>query len=231
MVMGIPDLSGAPHPIGLLVVAGSKAYGLDTATSDTDYRGFFVAPTEQILGVHRTADSWVSNDPDLSAHEVGKFVDLALQANPTDLEILSIDSPLVSSPLAEDLRANADAFWSNQAKARFRGYAASQFRRAMNRPHGPFSSVTRKRTAKHARHLLRLLQQGRHLLEHGEMRVRVPNRDEIFAFGDLPLDERAEAAEDEFVRYDEIVSVLPDEPDVERVNEILVRHRIAGLVL
>lgn len=222
-------LASAPHPIGLLVVAGSKAYGLDHAGSDTDYRGFFVAPTEQLLGVSKPSESWVRRDPDISTHEVGKFVGLALQANPTILEILSIEDPVISSPLADELRANVDAFWSNRAKDRFGGYAARQFKLAMNRADDTFSTDTRNRTAKHARHLLRLLQQGRYLLEHGEMRVRVPNRDEIFAFGEMPLEEMAKIAEEEFARYDEIVSVLPDEPDVDRVNEILVRHRVAAL--
>jgi len=40
---------------GLLLfecISGSKAYGLDTATSDTDLKGVFYMPVEQFYGLH-----------------------------------------------------------------------------------------------------------------------------------------------------------------------------------
>ena len=45
------------------VIAGSKSYGLDTATSDTDIKGVFVLPKNMFYGLEYTAQvSNVSND-------------------------------------------------------------------------------------------------------------------------------------------------------------------------
>lgn len=232
---GRPRLQTWPLPwsppegmdVGLVVVAGSKAYGLDTPDSDTDYRGFFKAPAHLLVGVNdkRPKDSWTRTDPDITLHEVGKFVSLALAANPTVLEVLAID-PEVSSPLADDLRANLDAFLSDRCRATFGGYAMAQFNRLKNRGDGSFSADTRKRTAKHARHMLRLLQQGAHLLETGELRVRVPNREELFEFGELPLEAMVAEAEDAFARFNAVESVLPATPNIDLVHQILVDHRL-----
>jgi predicted nucleotidyltransferase len=213
--------------VGLVVVAGSKAYGLDTPDSDTDYRGFFEAPAHLLVGVNdkRPKDSWTRTDPDITLHEVGKFVSLALAANPTVLEVLAID-PEVSSPLADDLRANLDAFLSDRCRATFGGYAMAQFNRLKNRGDGSFSADTRKRTAKHARHMLRLLQQGAHLLETGELRVMVPNREELFEFGELPLEAMVTEAEDAFARFNAVESVLPATPNIDLIHQILVDHRL-----
>lgn len=227
--MTIPDSLAGMDDLGLLVVAGSHAYGLATPDSDVDYRGFFQSPLRAILGVYPPKDSRVSTDPDVSLHEVRRFVKLALDANPTVLEVLAIPDPVVSSPLANDLRDNFDAFLSDQVKARFGGYARSQFKRLKNRQDGSFSADTRKRTEKHARHLYRLLLQGRQLMETGVLQVRVDNPDRVFEFGRLPYDEMIEAAEHELDLFDAAPSILPPKPDTERINQILVDHRLASL--
>ena len=220
-----PQLADADDT-GLLVVAGSHAYGLETPDSDVDYRGFFMAPTRDLLGVRSVKETRTWTDPDVSMHEVGKFCRLALEANPTVLEVLAIEDPVVTSPLADDLRANLGAFLSDRVRMRFGGYARSQFHRLKKRE-GSFSADTQKRTAKHARHLLRLVRQGAHLMETGELRVRVDDRDELFAFGELPYEEMIPVAEAELDRFDKIPSTLPPEPDFDLVHDILVGHRLA----
>ena len=52
------------------------------------------------------------------------------------------------------------------------GYAQQQFQRLDRRGDGSFSSDTRKRTAKHARHLMRLCRQGYELYTTGRLDVR-----------------------------------------------------------
>ena len=49
--------------------------------------------------------------------------------------------------------------------------------------------------------------------------------DEIFALGRLPHDEMVVKAEQEFERFESIESVLPPEPDMEAINDLLVGIR------
>lgn len=39
-------------PLLIEGIVGSVAYGLNTATSDVDYAGIYVEPTERLLGLH-----------------------------------------------------------------------------------------------------------------------------------------------------------------------------------
>ena len=216
--------------IELLVIAGSTAYGLATPESDLDYKGFYTADLDSVLGLKSRHDSWVSHDPaDISMHETRHFTRLALQCNPNIIEVLGItDSDLIcfETDFAREVRDNMDAFFHTKAvRNAYGGYAASQFNR-LQRRNGTFSADTAKRTAKHARHLLRLLLQGRQILTTGTLDVRVTpeQRTSLFEFGELPYEEMIERAEALLKSFDEVKSVLPDEPDFHRVNGILMDH-------
>lgn len=207
-------------------ITGSTAYGLATPTSDIDRHGIFLAPTRDILGVVPIQESVVTTDPDAALHEVGKFVRLAMKANPTILELLWLDSYEILHPPAQLLVGNRDAFLSKIIYKSYGGYAIHQGRR-LNARGDSFSSDTRHRTAKHARHCLRLLQQGTQLLKTGTMSIKVENRDDLFAFGELPIAEIVDRFEREFKVFDAIQTHLPDKPDLDRINRLLLEIREA----
>ncbi len=46
-------------------IVGSTAYGLAHAGSDIDRLGMFAAPTEQLHGLHRSAESHVTEKKDV----------------------------------------------------------------------------------------------------------------------------------------------------------------------
>ena len=202
-------------------VVGSVAYGLATEDSDTDRLGVFVTPTEKLLGLHPPEDSVVSTDPDVTFHEAGKYVRLALKCNPTVTELLWLPEHEVTTGLGEDLIAIRKTFLS-QAYVRnaYLGYATAQFRRLENRSAGgdhSFSSDTKKRTAKHARHLARLLHQGIGLWDHGDLYVKLADpewfRDfgEKVAAGDLDLARNQLALAELFFSTQK--TSLPEHPD------------------
>lgn len=220
---------GAPSGPRYVAVAGSWAYGLNHADSDVDLRGFYVWPTERFLGLRTDARVWTRDDPDVCLHEVGQFCAMALSANPTVLETLASDWVVETSPLAEDLRANVDAFLSERVRQSHIGYARQQFKRVERRGDGTFSSDTAKRTAKHMRHMFRLIEQGERLLTTGELRVRVDDPDALRRYEQLPIDEVLAIADAELTRLEDIPSVLPDEPDWGRVDTLLRDHRLALL--
>lgn len=163
-------------------IVGSTAYGLAHSGSDIDRLGMFAAPTQELHGLRRPAESHVTTGPDRTLHEAAKWCRLALGCNPTAMELVWLPGELyeVRSPLGEELIAIREAFLSAKAvRNAYLGYATQQFRRLEARGDGSFSADTRRRTLKHARHLVRLIQQGEELHTTGNLRIRLSDPDQV----------------------------------------------------
>lgn len=207
-------------------IVGSTAYGLATPDSDVDRLGVFAAPTKALLGLHSPTESIVSTAPDRTLHEVRKWCKLALGGNPTVMELVWLDSHEIRTELGDELVDIRSAFLSaKRVRDAYLGYATQQFRKLENRGDGSFSADTRKRTAKHARHLARLIHQGRELYATGHLRIRLDNPQWYLDFGERvaagDLDEaRFQLAEAE-VDFDNVRTPLSDRPDEETVEKWL----------
>jgi len=207
----------------LEAIVGSRAYGLDTENSDKDVMGIYVAPTQEVLGIHNIKETIHKTKPDVTYHEVGKFISLAMKCNPTILELLFMEGYLKQTPEGLLLIHHRKAFLSKIVYKSYGGYAISQARKLNAK--GSFPSKVKNRYAKHARHVYRLLDQGKQLLETGTLNVKVNNRDELFAIGKLPVYELITKFEKEFKEFDQIATTLPDKPDYETINKILLEIR------
>ena len=110
-------------------ISGSKAYGLDTPTSDTDIKGVFYLPKEQFYGLGYT-DQIANETNDEVYYELGRFVGLLTKNNPNILELLATpdDSILHKHPIMD--RLTIDLFLSKLCKESFAGYAITQIRKA-----------------------------------------------------------------------------------------------------
>jgi predicted nucleotidyltransferase len=205
-------------------ITGSTAYGLATPDSDVDKHGVYQAPTREVLGLFPPKETVVTNDPDITYHEVAKFIRLAAKANPTVLEILFLSDYTIITPVGQMLIDHRSAFLSKTIYHSYGGYAIAQARR-LNYRGDSFSSETKHRYSKHARHCFRLLQQGRQLLETGTLDVKVKNWDELFAIGELPVSDLVDRFEAEFKEFDKIQTSLPDGPDYIKLNELLIHIR------
>lgn len=210
-----------PPNVLLSGINGSTAYGLAHEDSDIDRIGTYAAPTTAFHGLHppfgKTA-TWVSVKPDATYHEAGKLAALLLKCNPTVTELLWLDEHETITDEGRALISIRNSFLSATAvRNAYLGYATAQFRRLEKRGDGSFSADTRKRTAKHARHLWRLLNQGSELHQTGHLPVWLsPDRaaacrafGERVAAGDLRFAETALSdAEDAFGKP----GVLPERP-------------------
>jgi predicted nucleotidyltransferase len=226
-----------PDNIILEGITGSRAYGLDTAKSDTDIKGVYLLPTKTVLSIgfdpQRTTKDHV--DPDWVYHEVGKFMKLVIGGNPTLTELLFLDEYTKMTPIGQLLIDNRSAFLSTEAITNaYSGYAFSQAQKLNNRTEQGlegYDSALKNRFAKHTRHCFRLLIQGRQLLETGTLDVKVTpeQREYLFAMGEKTASEVVE----EFMKQDtamkEVKSVLPDKPDMEKLNEILYTIRMGKI--
>jgi predicted nucleotidyltransferase len=88
-------------------VIGSRAYGLDDESSDTDRRGIYLPPAElhwSLFGVPEQLENEATQEV---YWELQRFIVLVLKANPNVLECLY--SPIVASvtPLGEELLVRA----------------------------------------------------------------------------------------------------------------------------
>lgn len=216
-------------------IVGSRAYGLATEDSDTDRLGVFAYPTEKILGLHPGDQSVVKTGPDVTFHEAGKFLALALKCNPTITELLWLPEELYETrtPLGEKLIGIRQCLLSAPlVRNAYLGYATQQFRRLENRSEQgdySFSADTRKRTAKHARHLLRLLDQGMDLHDSGILTVRLLDPERYRDFGERVAAGDTAIARHEISRAEQwmntVKSALPDKPDYARAEQWLLEVR------
>lgn len=206
-------------------VVGSHAYGLAGPDSDVDTLAVAAAPTEDFHGLHMPigkAASRVTTGPDVTVHEAAKFVGLCLSANPTVTELLWLpdDCYLTRHPLGDELLAiRQSLLGARRVRDAYLGYATAQFRKLRNRG-TTFSSDTQARTAKHARHLLRLITNGVQLYVTGRLDVRLANPAHYREFGQLVVDDPAEgvrrgqnALDMASATLDALTSPLPAEPD------------------
>ena len=176
------------YDILLKGTVGSTAYGLAHEGSDIDKLGVYRVSFRDLLGldVAKAVDnSYVQHEPDITLHEVGKYLLLALKANPTILELLWLSDYDTRTTEGELIRVNRRNFLSERAvRGAYGAYAKAQADRLMRRrDEGKegFGSVPVSRVAKHARHCARLLYLGHQLLTTGQMRLDVSHmRDELF---------------------------------------------------
>ena len=211
-------------------IVGSTAYGLDTEDSDIDRLGIFTYYTGQLHGLHYPKETLVTTNPDVTMHEARKFVKLALNVNPTVTELLWLTDYEKGSDFGRELvYLRKDFLSKRRVRDAYLGYATQQFRRLQSRGDGSFSSDTKKRTAKHARHLARLLHQGRRLYSYGELEVKLKDPQWYHEFGeDIAngnLDRATQVlswAEDDF---NNIRSPLPDTPKEHKIDDWLLRLR------
>jgi len=208
-------------------VVGSRAFGLETSASDTDLRGFYLPPAREHWSLAGVPEQLEFGEE--VYWEAGKFVLLALKANPNVLEVLH--SPLVQTvtPLAAELLALHEAFLSRLVYQTYNGYVMGQFKRleADLRQHGEIRW-------KHAMHLLRLLMSGIAVLERGEVQVHVgDHREGLLAVkrGEVPWPEVERWRLSLHAEFDRAYAgtALPERPDYARVEAWLLRARRAAL--
>lgn len=206
---------------------GSKAFGLASDDSDDDFRGIFVPPADRHWSLYKLPEQIESKDEngDQVYWEIEKFLKLALKANPNILETLWTPVVLYADPIAEKIRTSRRAFLSSHLYKTYSGYVLSQFRRMKNA-----FEKTGEYKPKHAMHLVRLLYSGIAALRTGEIMIDVSQhrgrlleiRGGSFSFEQvqkmaLELDREFQAAFEE--------TTLPDQPDFETVNALLIEAR------
>lgn len=110
-------------------IAGSRSYGLDTPSSDTDIKGVFILPKDIFYGLEYVPQ--VSNESnDIVYYELKRFVELLERNNPNMLELLCTpeEKVLYKHPLMRLLKQ--EMFVSKLCEQTFANYAFTQIKKA-----------------------------------------------------------------------------------------------------
>ncbi len=139
--MTIADIK-SQHLLLFECISGSRAYGTDLPTSDTDLKGVFVMSQRDFYGLDYVPQvSSESNDE--TYYELRRFAELLLKNNPAVLEMLAVpdDCMLYCHPAFRPFLSTR--FLSKLCKDTFAGYAVTQIKRArslnkkINQPEPP----------------------------------------------------------------------------------------------
>ena len=115
----------------LLVIRGSRAYGTNIETSDTDYVGVFIQSQEDIFGFGYKEQ--INDDKnDTVIYEIKRFLQLLSSNNPTVLELLSSpeDCIIYKDPIFDLVLENRDKFITKICAKSFGGYGKMQVKKA-----------------------------------------------------------------------------------------------------
>lgn len=127
-------------------IVGSRAYGTDVETSDTDIMKVYQLDTDDYL--KPSFKEHIQNSKDDSEFEIGKYIGMCFTGNPTALALLFSPDICVlhTTPLFEELRAKRDMFVTKQCRSPFTAFAAAQVQKAENaQRHSDFEKKEMKR--------------------------------------------------------------------------------------
>ncbi|MDD9936845.1 MAG: nucleotidyltransferase domain-containing protein [Myxococcales bacterium] len=233
-------MSDAEPTLIFETVHGSRAYGLARAGSDTDLKGVIVGPAAWYHGFI-AAPEQLELSPDHVRFELRKLMRLAAAANPTVLEVLFTEAEdhRTVTVAGQRLLDARERFLSRRVADTFTGYASGQLRRIRGhrqrlQAEGAVPATRNRARAeletrhgydtKHAMHLLRLQRMAVEILEHGEVRVRRPDREELLAVldGALSFDALVEesAALATAAQAHRASSPLPEQADEQALNRL-----------
>ena len=129
-------------------IVGSRAYGTNISTSDTDIKGVYILPIDNILGNNYIEQ--VNDDKnDIVYYEIRRFLELLQSNNPTLLELLSLpdDCILYKHPIFDEILNNKDKFITKGCKNSFGGMSVQQIQKAKGqnkKQNWEMDKVTRK---------------------------------------------------------------------------------------
>ncbi len=214
-------------------IVGSTAYGLAREGSDEDRLGVYCAPLDSLLRFSQPPESIQRHNPDVAYHEIKKYMSLAMKCNPTVTELMWLSDELytVRKAWGNLLIGLREEFLSESlVRSAYGKYALKQAKRLQARSDdGRLALDDPEKIAKHARHCIRLMQQGLELLTTGKLTVRVSNPEYFWAMDSWSTEQILH----EFGKYDRTMknsnSALPERPNLEKIEKTLLYIRKWGV--
>ncbi|MBE6184918.1 MAG: hypothetical protein E7150_11745, partial [Bacillus sp. (in: Bacteria)] len=176
------------------------------------------------------------DDVDISIIHINKFVKDALKGVPNNIEILFVrrQDYLKVTPLGRALIDQRHLFLSKQIEKKYRGYANSQIQKLKNKTQGREDLIDRfGYDTKCFMHSIRLITSAIEILETGDFSTFRSNRRLLLECrkGNYSFKEALEMITmyDHHLKIAMQKSELPDYPDYNKVNELLIEINRKGL--
>lgn len=218
----------------LRCIVGSQAYGLATKNSDTDYKGIYISPEHEVLGINKEQKTR-RYSPDDHNYSIRHFASLATKCVPNVLELLFCEEDCIQliTPEGERLRSAKYVFLSKVCVNPYVGYAQGQLAKSAKVPTN--RGIGRQNIVKEfgydtkfAMHTIRLLQTAEELLRDGVLKVRRPNREFLL---DIRFGKAFKNYEDfkcfatdliEKIQELEKTTSLREKPDIQGINNLIM---------
>lgn len=232
-----------PGGLILLGYRGSIAHGTyvppqaKCGIDDKDIMGIYVPDLRYYLGF-KTKDVYekMYNEWDIVCYEIRKMFNLLLKSNPNVLSLLWVnqESIIYENEIGREIRRNRDLFSSKKIYHSFTGYAYGQLKRMEQFEHLGYMGEKRKQLVsqfgydcKNAAHLIRLLRMGIEFLNEGKLFVKREDAKQLIQIknGEWSIDQVKLEADNLFLLAREayIRSILPNEPNYEEIENLLIR--------
>lgn len=111
-------------------ISGSKAFGTDTPTSDTDIRGVFVLPLESFYGINTYISEVKDERGDIKYYELNKFIEFAYENKPDVIEMLFSPEDCILYKHQLWNLIDPHKFLTKKCGPAFSGFARNQIRKA-----------------------------------------------------------------------------------------------------
>ncbi len=225
---------------------GSRGYGVEDETSDYDYTGVAIEPSEAIIGLGNF-DEVITKNPDENSqttiYGLRKYLRLALKGNPTIAELLWAPTLVTENPYTQGLIELRKPLLSKRTLKSYYHYMDDQIKR-LKGERGQKSVNRAELVAKHgydtkyAYHIVRLGLMGQVLGQTGRLYMPLDSIHRTMLkeirHGEWLIEKVYETAETGKVGIEHYIkhSDLPDTPDEKAVEEWLmsVYRREYGLV-
>jgi hypothetical protein len=217
----------------LKTIVGSTAHGLASPDSDVDYRGIYIIPTKEILslGFKYKGSNWIEGAEDNTSYELGHFLSLAMNCNPSILEVFK--APVAKQDINEDtfdlsmygkeLRELFPYVWNPKGVYdAFVGYGLSQQKKMLDNHLDRWKkyAVAYLRTLKNLIDLLKTKDFSLYV-EEGEFRNKlIYIKDGQYSVGDI-----INMANEMTAEAKEALPTCQNEPDYSKVNDFLLSMR------
>jgi len=209
---------------GLVAVVGPSAYGTYEAGDDIRFTGFYSGTARQMLGLGPRPTGWSHDDEGTCyLEELSDFANSALAGDRSPIETLATPIVSLTTPVAELLRLNIDAFLTEGFLRDLLTYAEERMTQStvQVRPDLELISATVAQDA------LRVLWQAQHLIETGTMRLQIPDRDFHASFAHWTRTQRSDWFTDQVAKAWAAPRALPSTADESRIGDIVFEHYFA----
>ena len=217
------------------LIAGSHMYGTSNENSDTDTRGIFIPPVENILGMSRV-DQFSYEPEDIKYYSLHYFMHLVVKGVMDAHDWLWADSYIQKCPIFDTLVEHREKFLSSTMGKKIFGYMYSADRRIDRGDPATWGAKRKKLFHDHgydtkdASHAVRLAYQGIRLYDEGVFYPKLPETqiEEVMSIkrGEFTIGyvrEKVQTLKEKFNEaMDRNKAGISQKPDTKFANQLLI---------